>query len=61
VGTEWVPRERWMVYADYDIDIGFGASPTSWPAPDGCLTSRWLGIAASRLQHIYEFRSEPAE
>ena len=57
-GADWLPRERWMVYADYDVDIGFGASRSDivtgarW-MPD---ESRWLGIAASGLQHIYEFR-----
>ena len=58
VGVDWLPREHWMVYADYDVDIGFGASRSDivsgarW-MPD---ESRWLGIAASGLQHIYEFR-----
>ena len=57
-GVDWLPREHWMVYADYDVDIGFGASRSDvvtgarW-MPD---ESRWLGIAASGLQHIYEFR-----
>ena len=57
-GAEWQPREHWMVFANYDVDIGFGASRSDvvtgarW-MPD---ESRWLGIAASGLQHIYEFR-----
>ncbi len=57
-GAEWIPRDQWLVYADYDIDIGFGASLNDMVAgarwmPD---ESRYLGIAASGLQHIYEFR-----
>jgi hypothetical protein len=57
-GADWLPREHWMVYANYDVDIGFGASRSDIVAgarwmPD---ESRWLGIAASGLQHIYEFR-----
>lgn len=57
-GAEWLPRDRWLVYTDYDVDIGFGASRSDITAgarwmPD---ESRWLGIAASGLQHIYEFR-----
>jgi hypothetical protein len=58
VGAEWVPSERWLLYADYDVDIGFGASRSDvvggarW-TPD---ESRWIGISASGLQHIYEFR-----
>jgi hypothetical protein len=57
-GVEWTPREHWLTYADYDVDIGFGASRSDivggarW-MPD---ESRWFGIAASGLQHIYEFR-----
>lgn len=57
-GAEWLPDQRWLVYADYDVDIGFGASRSDivtgarW-MPD---ESRWLGIAATALQHIYEFR-----
>jgi hypothetical protein len=57
-GAEWLPREHWLAFANYDVDIGFGASRsdivagTRW-TPD---ESRWLGIAASGLQHIYEFR-----
>jgi hypothetical protein len=47
-----------LLYADYDVDIGFGASRSDVVAggrwmPD---ESRWVGIAASGLQHIYEFR-----
>jgi hypothetical protein len=57
-GVEWTPREHWLTYADYDVDIGFGASRSDIVAgarwvPD---ESRWFGIAASGLQHIYEFR-----
>lgn len=57
-GVEWSPREHWLTYANYDVDIGFGASRSDivggarW-VPD---ESRWFGIAATGLQHIYEFR-----
>ena len=58
IGAEWMPRQDWLVHGDYDVDIGFGASRTDIVAgarwmPD---ESRWLGVAASGLQHIYEFR-----
>ncbi|HEY5546957.1 MAG TPA: hypothetical protein VIK50_12970 [Gemmatimonadaceae bacterium] len=57
-GAEWLPDERWLFHADYDVDIGFGASRSDVVAgarwmPD---ESRWLGVAATALQHIYEFR-----
>jgi hypothetical protein len=57
-GVDWLPGEHWLTYADYDVDIGFGASRSDVVAgarwmPD---ESRWLGVAASALQHIYEFR-----
>ena len=58
VGADWSPDEHWLAYGDYDVDIGFGASRsdivagTRW-MPD---ESRWVGVAASGLQHIYEFR-----
>ena len=57
-GVEWSPRDHWLTYADYDVDIGFGASRSDVVAgarwtPD---ESRWFGIAANGLQHIYEFR-----
>ena len=57
-GAEWLPRQAWMFYADYDVDIGFGASRSDIAAgarwmPD---ESRWLGLVANGLQHIYEFR-----
>jgi hypothetical protein len=58
VGGEWSPAERWLVFADYDVDIGFGASRSDVAAgarwmPD---EARWVGVSASGLQHIYEFR-----
>jgi hypothetical protein len=58
VGLDWVPRESWFLYGDYDIDIGFGASRSDVVAgarwmPD---ESRFVGLAVSGLQHIYEFR-----
>jgi hypothetical protein len=47
-----------VTFADYDVDIGFGASRS-----DGSLGLRWssgkrfyLGAALSTLQNIYEFR-----
>jgi hypothetical protein len=57
-GGEWAPHERWLLFSDYDIDIGFGASRSDVIAgarwmPD---ESRWVGLSASTLQHIYEFR-----
>jgi hypothetical protein len=57
-GGEWSPAERWLVFADYDVDIGFGASRSDLAAgtrwmPD---EARWVGVSASGLQHIYEFR-----
>lgn len=57
-GAAWAPRPHWLVYADYDIDIGFGASRSDvaggarW-MPD---ENRWLGVALSGFQNIYEFR-----
>lgn len=58
IGSEWLPDERWLVYADYDADVGFGASRSDFVAgtrwmPD---ESTWIGLSASGLQHIYEFR-----
>lgn len=58
VGGEWRPASPWLVYGDYDVDVGFGASRSDVVAgarwmPD---ESRWIGVAASGLQHIYEFR-----
>lgn len=57
-GAEWTPVAQWAWYADYDIDIGFGASRS-----DVVLGSRWmpdesryLGVALTGLQNIYEFR-----
>ena len=57
-GADWARGEHWLLYADYDIDIGFGASRSDvaggarW-APD---ENRYLGVALSGLQNIYEFR-----
>ncbi len=57
-GAEWQPRAGVLLHGDYEIDIGFGASRSDVSAgarwmPD---ESRWLGVVASGLQHIYEFR-----
>lgn len=57
-GAEWALGEHWLWYADYDIDIGFGASRSDvaggarW-MPD---ENRYLGVSLSGLQNIYEFR-----
>ena len=57
-GVDWARGEHWVWYADYDIDIGFGASRSDvaggarW-TPD---ENRYVGIALSGLQNIYEFR-----
>ena len=54
----WTGTGPWSASASYDVDVGFGASRTDgranlrWNAsPD-----RWLGVDASALQNIYEFR-----
>ncbi len=57
-GIEWTPAGRWMAHADYDIDIGFGASRSDASAgvrftPHERLS---LGATLSALQNIYEFR-----
>ena len=57
-GADWARGDHWLWYADYDIDIGFGASRSDiagggrW-MPD---ENRYLGVALSGLQNIYEFR-----
>lgn len=57
-GADWARGDHWLWYADYDIDIGFGASRSDvaggarW-SPD---ENRYLGIALSGLQNVYEFR-----
>jgi hypothetical protein len=58
LGAEWSATERWFAYADYNIDIGFGASRS-----DASGGFRWmpgsryaLGGFVSALQNIYEFR-----
>lgn len=58
LGGEWAPSAEWVGYADYDIDIGFGASRS-----DGLAGARWtpdenrsLGLAVSATQNIHEFR-----
>ena len=58
IGAEWSPDERWFGYADYNVDIGFGASRS-----DAMAGLRWtpgerytLGGFLSALQNIYEFR-----
>lgn len=57
-GAEWTPGPAWSWYAEYDIDIGFGASRS-----DGVAGARWmpdenrsLGVAVSGTQNIHEFR-----
>ncbi len=58
VAGQWTPRRTWTVHADYDIDIGFGASIS-----DASAGVRWtpnervfVGGVLSALQNIYEFR-----
>ena len=57
-GAEWTPSARWMAHADYDVDIGFGASRSDastglrWSPNDGV----FFGGTVSALQNIYEFR-----
>ena len=58
LGAEWSPNERWLHYAEYNVDIGFGASRSDaiggfrW-TPAGRYT---LGGFVNALQNIYEFR-----
>jgi hypothetical protein len=58
VGAEWTPRQEWLAHADYNVDIGFGASRS-----DAVAGLRWVpserasvGATISALQNIYEFR-----
>jgi hypothetical protein len=57
-GIEWNAAEAWLVYGDYDVDIGFGAARS-----DATLGGRWtpnertfVGGALSLLENIYEFK-----
>ena len=57
-GIEWSPVEAWFAHADYNVDIGFGASRS-----DAAAGVRWspaehvfLGGTLSAFQNIYEFR-----
>jgi hypothetical protein len=57
-GLEWTPAERWFAHADYNVDIGFGASRS-----DAAAGVRWspdddvfIGGTLSAFQNIYEFR-----
>lgn len=57
-GAEWMPVVSWLWYADYDVDIGFGAARS-----DGSVGGRWtpnervfIGAALSALENIYEFK-----
>lgn len=56
--ASWQPREHWSAGATYDVDVGFGGSRS-----DATANMRWikssdlfLGLQASALQNIYEFR-----
>jgi hypothetical protein len=58
VGAEWSPKKEWLAHADYNVDIGFGASRS-----DAVAGLRWsptdrasVGANLSALQNIYEFR-----
>jgi hypothetical protein len=57
-GAEWSVSDAWLVHGDYDVDIGFGASRSDVAAGARWMPneSRWIGVTASGLQHIYEFR-----
>ena len=57
-GVEWTPTDRWFAHADYNVDIGFGASRS-----DAAAGVRWapdedvfVGGTLSAFQNIYEFR-----
>lgn len=57
-GMEWSPTAEWLAHADYNVDIGFGASRS-----DAVAGMRWtpserasFGANLSVLQNIYEFR-----
>jgi hypothetical protein len=57
-GGEVALTPRWLLFGDYDVDIGFGASRSDVAAgarwmPD---ENRYLGAALIGLQNIYEFR-----
>jgi hypothetical protein len=58
LGAEWSPNDQWLGYADYNADVGFGASRS-----DATGGFRWtpgerytVGAYLSALQNIYEFR-----
>jgi hypothetical protein len=54
----WLMSPAWELTGSYRRDIGFGASKSDgdggirWQREDGA----WLGVTASALQNIYEFR-----
>ncbi len=57
-GVEWTVARPWLAYADYDVDIGFGASNS-----DATAGLRWtpsertfLSAGVSSMKNIYEFR-----
>jgi hypothetical protein len=57
-GAEWTPLTQWLLYGDYDVDIGFGAARS-----DATAGARWtpneqtfVGGALSLLENIYEFK-----
>lgn len=54
----WQPRPDWTAGANYDIDVGFGGSRSDATASLRYLASSdfFVGVQASALQNIYEFR-----
>lgn len=57
-GVEWTITTPWLAYANYDVDVGFGASNS-----DATAGLRWtpnehtfLGAGLSSMTNIYEFR-----
>ncbi|HEY5491031.1 MAG TPA: hypothetical protein VIK25_07525 [Gemmatimonadaceae bacterium] len=56
--VSWQPRAHWSAGANYDVDVGFGASSSDATASLRWLASSdaFLGVQGSALQNIYEFR-----
>jgi hypothetical protein len=58
VSADWSPADAWFWYADYDVDVGFGASRSDFTTggrwtPDEAF---FVGGTVTALQNIYEFR-----
>jgi hypothetical protein len=56
--VSWQPREHWSAGATYDVDVGFGGSTSDFSGSLRWIASPdlFLGVQASSLQNIYEFR-----